>query len=97
MEIAEGSDKLQYTENSIKITANIINRIGTDPKDKSGNTLPSKVVRTQADIYQPLKHSDIHLMPTVGAVKQGAGNINGKDKYNISDPSQINFMRIKMN
>jgi hypothetical protein len=36
-------------------------------------------------------------MPTVGAVKQGAGNINGKDKYNVSDPSQINFMKIKMN
>jgi hypothetical protein len=59
--------------------------------------LPSGIVRTQADIYQPLKHSDIHLMPTIGAVKQGAGNINGTDKYNISDPSQINFMRIKMN
>jgi hypothetical protein len=36
-------------------------------------------------------------MPTVGAVKQGAGNINGKDKYNVSDPNQINFMKIKMN
>ena len=97
MEIAEGTNSLQYTENSIKIVANIINSIGTDPNDKTGQTLPSGVVRTQADVYQPLKHSDIHLMPTVGAVKQGAGNINGKEKYNISDPSQINFMRIKMN
>ena len=97
MEIAEGNDTLQYTENSIKIVANIINSIGTDPNDKTGQTLPSGIVRTQADVYQPLKHSDIHLMPTVGAVKQGAGNINGKDKYNTSDPSQINFMRIKMN
>jgi hypothetical protein len=35
-------------------------------------------------------------MPTVGAVKQGAGNINGKEKYNISDPSKINFMKIRM-
>ena len=97
MEIAEGTNSLQYTENSIKIVANIINSIGTDPNDKTGQTLPSGVVRTQADVYQPLKHSDIHLMPTVGAVKQGAGNINGKEKYNISDPSQINFMKIKMN
>ena len=97
MEIAEGTDKLQYTENSIKIVANIINSIGTDPNDKTGQTLSSGIIRTQADVYQPLKHSDIHLMPTVGAVKQGAGNINGKDKYNVSDPNQINFMRIKMN
>ena len=97
MEIAEGTDRLQYTENSIKIVTNIINSIGTDPNDKTGQTLPSGIIRTQADVYQPLKHSDIHLMPTVGAVKQGAGNINSKDKYNIEDPSQINFMRIKMN
>ena len=97
MEIAEGTSTLQYTENSIKIVANIINNIGTDPNDKTGQTLPSGIVRTQSDVYQPLKHSDIHLMPTVGAVKQGAGNINGKEKYNISDPSQINFMKIKMN
>ena len=97
MEIAEGTSSLQYTENSIKIVANIINSIGTDPNDKTGKTLPSGIVRTQSDIYQPLKHSDIHLMPTVGAVKQGAGNINGREKYSISDPSQINFMKIKMN
>jgi hypothetical protein len=36
MEIAEGTNKLQYTENSIKIVANIINSIGTDPNDKTG-------------------------------------------------------------
>jgi hypothetical protein len=36
MEIAEGNDKLQYTENSIKIVSNIINSIGTDPNDKTG-------------------------------------------------------------
>jgi GTPase SAR1 family protein len=36
MEIAEGNDELQYTENSIKIVANIINSIGTDPNDKTG-------------------------------------------------------------
>lgn len=97
MEISEGTNKLQYTENSIKIVSNIINSIGTDPNDKTGQKLPSGIIRTQADVYQPLKHSDIHLMPTVGAVKQGAGNINGAEKYNVSDPNQINFMRIKMN
>lgn len=97
MELTEGSSKLEFTENSVKIVANIINRIGTDPKDKTGQTPISGIVRTQSDIYQPLKHSDIHLMPTVGAIKQGAGNINTVDKYDISDPSKINFMRVKMN
>ena len=97
MEISEGNSSLQFTENSIKIVANIINNIGTDPNDKTGKTLPQNIVRTQADIFQPLKHSDIHIMPTVGAVKQGAGNINTVDKYNIADPNQINFMKVKMN
>jgi len=97
MEISEGNSSLQFTENSIKVVANIINNIGTDPNDKTGKTLPQNIVRTQADIFQPLKHSDIHIMPTVGAVKQGAGNINTVDKYNIADPNQINFMKVKMN
>jgi hypothetical protein len=36
MEMPEGTNSLQYTENSIKIVANIINSNGTDPKDKTG-------------------------------------------------------------
>lgn len=97
MEIPEGNSTLQFSEHSIKLTTNIINSIGTDINDKTGKKLPQNVVRTQADIFQPLKHSDIHIMPTIGAVKQGAGNINTVDKYNIADPSQINFMKVKMN
>jgi hypothetical protein len=34
-------------------------------------------------------------MPTEGAVKQGAGNINGKECY--TDPCDLNIMRIHMN
>ena len=33
-------------------------------------------VETAADVFQPMKHSDIHYSPTIGAVKQGAANIN---------------------
>lgn len=87
MEIQPGSRKLEFTENTIKLVANIANKVGT----KSNS-----IVRTQEDVYQPLKHSDIHLMPTIGAVKQGAGNINNLSAYGISDPSKINFMRIRM-
>jgi hypothetical protein len=47
-------------------------------------------VRNGSDVYQPLKHSDIHYVPTVGAVKQGAGNIN----KNLDGP--LNFMKIRM-
>jgi hypothetical protein len=74
----------------MNIVANFINSVGTK---NTGVT----TVRYQSDLYQPLKHSDIHLMPTIGAVKQGAGNINPLSAYDIADPNKINFMRIKLN
>jgi len=35
-------------------------------------------------------------MPTVGAVKQGAGNINELSAYTTPNSSKINFMRIRL-
>jgi hypothetical protein len=35
-------------------------------------------------------------MPTVGAVKQGAANINEKSAYSTADSSKINFMRVRL-
>jgi len=60
-----------------------------------GEQVPN--ARTQEDVFQPLKHSDIHLMPTVGAVKQGAANVNNIDTYTTADASKINHFRIRMN
>lgn len=88
MELKIGDFNLTPTEHSISVVVNIMNNTGTKKSD---------VVKYQSDIWQPLKHSDIHIMPTVGAVKQGAGNINSLDAYTNADSSKINFMRIKMN
>jgi YD repeat-containing protein len=68
--------------------------------------------QTANEVWQPLKHSDIHYMPTSGAVKQGIGNVNSntaffsKMKRSIPDPAQpnqsigeysnLNFMKVKM-
>jgi len=41
-----------------------------------------------------MKLSDIHYMPTVGAIKQGAANINPKSRYFERKP--LNHMRVKM-
>lgn len=56
---------------------------------------PNGEVNTQDDIYQVLKHSDIHYVPTAGAVKQGAANINTESSY--TDEEDYNIMEIKMN
>jgi hypothetical protein len=41
-----------------------------------------------------MKMSDIHYMPTVGAIKQGAANINPKNLY--YKKGTLNHMRVKM-
>lgn len=82
-----GKERLEWSEHSLDLVANIINKVGIR---KSEN------VKYQSDLWQPLKHSDIHIMPTVGAVKQGVANINEKSAYSTADSSKINFMRIRL-
>jgi hypothetical protein len=49
---------------------------------------------TAENIDQPLKNADIHYMPTIGAVKQGAANINPNAHY--YGEQDLNFFRIRM-
>lgn len=51
-------------------------------------------VKTQDDIWQALKMSDIHYVCTAGAVKSGAANINPATKYNTTEP--LDFQKIHM-
>lgn len=108
-------EEFELSEDSINITTDLINRIGY-PKDKykSIQEWQSSLVRdhslegevyTQDAIYQPMKQGDIHYMPVMSSVKQGAGNINRAstyyrdedyDKGIYGDPTHINFMKVKM-
>lgn len=81
-------EKFVQSENSIKAVVKAMNEIGIDTSS-TGDYL------TQEDLYQPLKHSDIHWAPTIGAVKVGAMNINSSDSY--SDSKDLNFGVIRMN
>lgn len=78
--------KLIPSENSIKQVVKAINNIGVKINQS---------IKTQDDVYQPLKHSDIHYLATIGAVKQGAANINSKAAYSNIMP--LNYMRVKCN
>lgn len=49
---------------------------------------------TAEHIDQPLKNADIHYMPTIGAVKQGAANMNPNTYY--GDRQDLNFFKIRM-
>lgn len=78
---------LQGSEKSIEMTAHAANIYGTK---KEG------VIRAQTadDIIQPMKHSDIHYMPTIGAVKQGAANINPVSSF--FSRNGLSFMQVEV-
>lgn len=78
--------KLVPSEESIKLTIHAINNVGISltPEEKT----------TQDDVYQFMKHSDVHYLVTAGAIKQGAGNINPNSFYTSGE--QLNTMRIHM-
>jgi hypothetical protein len=79
--------ELKPSEKSIQLTARAANNYGTL---REGIT---KAI-TAKDVIQPMKHSDIHYMPTVGAIKQGACNINPKSCY--YGHNKLNFMKVRM-
>lgn len=78
---------LQGSEKSIEMTAHAANIYGTK---KEG------VVRAQTadDVIQPMKHSDIHYMPTIGAVKHGAANINPVSSF--FNRKGLSFMHVEV-
>lgn len=82
-----GQRVLQPSETSIENVVTIMNNVGILKTDIQN-------VETQNDIWQFMKHADIHYMPTEGAVKQGAANINSNKKYNTD--SYLDHQRIKM-
>ena len=78
---------LEPSEYSLKIVADIANKYGYK---KLGVT----EVKSASDIVQPMKLVDILYMPTVGAIKQGAANINKNNFF--YKPGMINHMRVKV-
>lgn len=78
---------LQGSEKSIEMTAHAANIYGIK---KEG------VIRAQTadDVVQPMKHSDIHYMPTIGAVKHGAANINPVSSF--FNRKGLSFMQVEM-
>ena len=76
--------KLSNTSVSNVVTA--MNSIGTRRGEGE--------IKTQDQLWQPLKQVDVHYLATAGAVKQGAANINSADKY--SNDEAYDTQRINM-
>lgn len=92
-EMKRGMDQMSGSEASIRIAADIANRVGI----RKGN---SQKVETQSDLYQFMKQSDIHYMATEGAVKFGAANAEDINAYLKGEKPiedfRPNFFRLRL-
>lgn len=88
--------KFVQSEYSREAVVKAMNNTGIfkDYKDPAHPNKHKTQIKTQEDVYQPLKHSDIHYVPTAGAVKQGMGNINSLDY--IKKVGKLNYFQIDM-
>lgn len=77
---------LKHSESSLQLLVTAVNEVGTII------SITNKL--SQSDIDQPLKTSNIHYIPTKGAIKQGAGNINPSSSY--TDDSELNTFKIRI-
>ena len=87
---------LQGSEKSIEMTAHAANIYGTKKERVIKAQTADDVIRAQTadDIIQPMKHSDIHYMPTIGAVKHGAANINPVSSF--FNRNGLSFMQVEV-
>lgn len=79
---------LQPSESSIQNTVKAIINTGKIKPSYQGGDI------TAEHLDQPLKNADIHYMPTIGAVKQGAANMNPNKYY--GGKQDLNFFKIRM-
>lgn len=85
---------LEPSETSLQLVVKAV--INTGKVKPQGLNIDGSIKNdiTAEYIDQPLKNADIHYMPTIGAVKQGAANMNPKAFYN--GKNNLNFFRIRM-
>lgn len=82
----ESGKQLVYSNSSVEAVVRIMNQVGT--------ILTTGPIKTQEDVYQPLKHSNINYLCTNGAIKQGAANINPAQRF--TDEFPLDFQEISL-
>ena len=88
-----GSDRtLQWSENSNLLMVHAINNVGY----RKDNTIDSENGLTQDEVWQPLKYSDIHCVPNIGAMKSLQYNVNPDGKAVLDKETSLNFFRMRM-
>lgn len=89
----DGNNTLTWSENSIKLMVYAMNNIGYK-KPESVATTPDGL--DQDDVWQPLKYSDVHYTPNIGAIKSLQFNVNPDGEAVLSSETTLNFMQMRL-
>lgn len=95
--------KLTWSENSNKLMVYAINNVGfrkdfshIEDSDLRNYLENKKEGLYQSDIYQPLKYSDIHLVPNIGAIKSLQYNVNPDCNAIFEGKAELNHFSIPL-
>ena len=102
LEIGEDGE-LTWSENSNKLMVHAINNVG---KRKNFDHIKDRKLKhylqnktkglDQTDIWQPLKYSDVHLIPNEGAIKSLAYNMNPDGKAVLEGKAELNHFTMRL-
>ena len=90
------NNTLQYSEASVKEVVNFMNNHFVQLKTNSSHLLKvnKEAYQSQDTLFQFMKHSDIAMAATKGAIKQGIANLNSASRYYDDQP--LEYMTMEM-
>lgn len=95
---------LTYSENSNSLMVHAINNVGYRKNQYDRSRLTADMIEvldsdnglTQEDVWQPLKYSDIHCVPNIGAIKSLQFNVNPDGQAVLDSETALNFFTMRM-
>lgn len=99
----DANGELTWSENSNKLMVYAMNNVGRRKSfehikdEKLKNYLKNKTKGLdQTDIWQPLKYSDIHFVPNIGAIKSLQYNVNRDHQAVFEGRAELNHFSIRL-
>ena len=95
---------LTYSENSNLLMVHAINNVGYRKNQYDRSRLDAAMIEildsnnglTQEEVWQPLKYSDIHCVPNIGAIKSLQFNVNPNGQAVLDSKTALNFFTMRM-
>ena len=94
-------NRLTWSENSMRLMVHAINNVGykKDTTKYGEFSEDLKNINTgldQDDVWQPLKYSDIHYVPNIGAIKSLQYNVNPDGEAVLEGKAELNYAVLRL-